>query len=87
MSLVSSASPMVGKFTEIIPRAKHACLDRNSLFVRFVKYTSWRVVSIDPDNDLPLIRKGKAPMMFIPSLLAAFIFIVTGIKCVLLRPI
>ena len=87
VSWVLSASPVVGKFTEIIPRAKHACFDKNNLFVRSVKYTSWRVVSIDPDCDFPLMCKGKAPMMFIPSLFAAFIFIVTGIQCELLWPI
>ena len=36
-SLVSKASPMVGKFADMRPRAVQACLDRNIRFVEGVK--------------------------------------------------
>ena len=39
-----------------------------------------------PVGDVPVMRSGRAPMIVIPRLLAADIFMVTGIRLCLLRP-
>ena len=39
-----------------------------------------------PVGDVPVIHSGSAPIIVIPRLLAADIFIVTGIRLCLLRP-
>ena len=44
------------------------------------------MVCFSPVGDVPVIRNGRAPIMVIPRLLAADIFIVTGIRLCLLRP-
>ena len=47
--------PIVGKLGGIMPSAIQACLDRYSLSVEPVKYTSWRVVRTSPEpcDDIP----------------------------------
>ena len=86
LSLVSSVSPMVGKFDDMRPRALQACWDKNILLVEGVKYTICLVASFTPEGDIPVMRNGRAPMMIIPSLFAADIFIETGIRWCFWRP-
>ena len=81
VSVLLDVSPIVGKFLDMIPRAAQACLDRNVLLVESLKYTNCLVDRIAPDGEVPVILSGSAPMMFIPLLFAAFIFILTGISC------
>ena len=38
------------------------------------------MTSFTPEGDVPVMRKGRAPMIFMPSLLAADICIDTGIR-------
>ena len=42
---------------------------------------------VSPGGVTPLTCKGRAPIMLIPSLLAAFIFMLTGMRCDLFKPI
>ena len=65
---------------EISPRVIQACLERNNLLVVSVKYTISRVVSDVPEGDVPVSRSGKAPMILMSLLLAADIFMETGIS-------
>ena len=87
VSMVVRVSPTVGNFSEMIPSDKQACLDRKSRFVWSEKYTSWWVIMVSPGGVTPLTCKGRAPIMLIPSLLAAFIFMLTGMRWDLFRPI
>ena len=61
-----------------------ACLDKKTLSVESVKYTIWRVLSVDPDGDVPDSSSGRAPIMLIPLLFAAVISMVTGSRWCLL---
>ena len=76
----SDASPTVGNWSEIIPRATRASLLRNSLSESLVIYVIWQVSRVVPDFDSPEKRRMVAPSMFIPLLLAATMCRVTGMR-------
>ncbi len=80
-------SPMVGKLSVIMPSAIHASLLRKSLSELSVTYyVIWRVSSRLPDVSVPENRNMAAPRMVMPLLLAACIFIVTGMRSFFFRP-
>lgn len=78
--LITRVSPIVGNLSDISPSEEQACLDRNNLLVAGVKYTISLVLIVEPVVDTPDMRRGRAPMMSIPLLLAAVIVILTGIR-------
>ena len=75
-----TASPMVGNLLEIMPRATQACLDRNNQSDESVKYTICRVSSFCPEGEMPEMGRTKAPAVSMLQLLAAVIFMVTGMR-------
>ena len=79
--LIPRLSPIVGNLSDINPSEEQACFDRNSLFVAGVKYTICLVLIAEPVADTPERRRGSAPMISIPLLLAAVIFMLTGMRC------
>ena len=71
--LITRVSPIVGNLSDISPSEEQACLDRNNRLVAGVKYTISLVLIVEPVVDTPDMRRGRAPMMSIPLLLAAVI--------------
>ena len=81
--LISSVSPIVGNLLEMSPSEIQACFERNRRFVAGLKYIICLVMIVDPSEDSPEIRTGRAPNISMPLLLAAVIFMVTGMRCFL----
>ena len=77
---IPSVSPIVGNLSDISPSEEQACFDRNIRFVAGVKYTICLVLIDEPVVETPDRRRGSAPMISIPLLLAAVIFMLTGIR-------
>ena len=79
-------SPIVGNLSEIMPRSTQAARERNMRSEVSVTYAIWRVSNLRVPL-LPANMITTAPRIRIPSLFAAFIFIDTGMKSFVLRPI
>ena len=82
----SAASPTVGKVVVMSPSSVHASRLRKNLLESVVTYTICLVSRVFPDLEGPVSRKMTAPRILMLWLLAAYIFIVTGMRLCLVKP-
>ena len=79
-------SPSVGNLSEIMPKSTQAAREMNMRSEVSVTYAIWGVSKLRVPL-LPANMITAAPIIRIPLLFAAFIFIYTGMKSLVLRPL